>query len=146
MLFLREKNVVLAVHSAKAPTDAEWGTFMELLREVSPRELRILAITDGGSPNVHHRALLNEYMAGAEPPISVVSSSLTVRGVATAISWFNKRIRAFDPAHIDSAFDHIGFAPAERSAWLQRATKLAVELDGAVESLDRAAGSVRKRA
>lgn len=142
MLSLREKNVVLVVHTSRSPSEAEWEAMMVLLREVSPRELRILAITDGGAPNVNMRHALNDYSRGAEPVIAVVSNSLPVRGVATAISWFNKRIKVFDPAQIDRAFDHVGFAKGERAAWILRAKSLSGELASPAESLAIAAQHV----
>jgi len=143
MLWFREKNVVLVVHTAAEPSDAEWGAYIAVLREVRPPDLNIFVVTDGGAPNAKQRAALKAYQEGAQPPTAVVSTSRAVRGVVTAISWFNAHIVAFQPIEIDRAFDHVGVAAKERREWLARVQRLAAGLDTPVESLRLAVEAVR---
>jgi hypothetical protein len=112
--------VLIQLHTSEAPTDAEWNTCLALGEQYGKKQngsfssLRVLAITDGGAPTTLQRGKLNDVMDGQTVLVSTVSSNSMVRGVVTALSWFNRGIRVFSPAQITSALDHLLLTEAER--------------------------------
>jgi len=43
------------------------------------------------------------FIAGRTVPVAVISGSATIRGVVTALSWFNRKIKAFPPSGLGDA-------------------------------------------
>ncbi|MBL8683940.1 MAG: hypothetical protein JNK05_32510 [Myxococcales bacterium] len=125
-------GVVLCVQNAHVTTDEEWERLMAIIRQVKIDHLRILAFTDGGAPNVRQRGELIDYLGGKTPPIAVVSASALVKGVATAISWFNPRIKVFSPADVSKAFAHLSITAASGNGLVEEAMSLATSLTGGV--------------
>lgn len=123
-------GVVLCVQNAHAPTDDEWAQYMALVRQTKIEHLRIIAFTDGGAPNVRQRGELIDHLAGKTPPIAVVSTNPLVKGVATAISWFNPRIKVFAPSDVSKAFAHLSVNAASGNALVEEAKMLALSLTG----------------
>jgi hypothetical protein len=56
-----------------------------------------LVSTDGGGPTAAQRRQLATVLDGRAVPVAVVSGSARVRTTVTAISWVDRRIRAFPP-------------------------------------------------
>src|SRR5688572_20883798 len=79
-------NVFVCVHTADAPTDAEWEQVLTGLRAPMQSNGGILVFTEGGAPNARQRARLNEALAGRKLPVSVITPSSIARAVATAIT------------------------------------------------------------
>jgi hypothetical protein len=132
MIHRRVRNVIVCVHPEACPTDKEWKEFLDEAREVPPSELRVVAFTDGGRPNAVQRTDLAAYCDGAQPLIAVISANKIVRGAATAISWFNKRIKLFSPAAAADALLYVGLSPVEASQILKLAHQVASQIDGGV--------------
>lgn len=118
-------DLVVCAHNTETPSNAEWDEFLEIFRHArSISELRILVFTDGAAPNTMQRASLTKALDGKQPRIAVLSGSRVVRGVATAISWFNPNIDVFPPENVTAALDHLRIVGSDRST----ATDLAGEL------------------
>jgi hypothetical protein len=133
MIWRRVRNVVVCVHPEASPTDEEWSSFLdELRRDIPPKELRVVAFTDGGRPNTVHRADLAEYCGKAQPLIAVVSANRIVQGAVTAISWFNKRIKLFSPAAAQQALAYVGLSATEATQVLKVARELSDQIEGGV--------------
>lgn len=49
------------------------------------------------------RGRVNDVLAGRRAPSAVVTNSLALRGVVTALRWFNPDTAAFAPKNIDAA-------------------------------------------
>lgn len=122
-------EVMLVAHTAKAPSDEEWKVYVEGVVTHDPARLRSLVFTDGGAPNSTQRRVLNEALGGKTSLGAVVSPSTMVRGVVTALSWFNPMIKAFAPGETDEAFRYLGVTDSSDIANLWReARKLRVQL------------------
>ena len=78
-----------------------------------------LICTDGGEPSASQRRVLNELLEGRTVPVAVVSSSVRVRGTVTALSWFNRKIRAFPPTALREAVAYLEI-PASRTDLIAR--------------------------
>ena len=108
--------LVIAVNSANTPTDEDWNAFMQLVRRKFARErIRSLAVTAGGGPNTKQRQMIRDVI-GTEPvPAAVVSDAPLVRGIVTALGWFNSAIRSFPfnrGAGLRDALTYLGFEGA----------------------------------
>jgi hypothetical protein len=96
--------VVLVVQNAVSPTDEEWGLYVANIRAcLQAHNGSGIAFTDGGHPNALQRGRVNDVLAGQRAPSAVVSTSMALRGVVTALRWFNPDTAAFSPKHIDAA-------------------------------------------
>jgi hypothetical protein len=125
MTFAVDGEIMIVLHTANPPSELEWSDWLKALRTIPKRRLKMLIFTDGGTPNTLQRGSFLDYLADAQPPIAVVSNAPPVRGVVTAISWFNRNVKLFAPAKLEDAFVHLGVT-AERARTLfsaaQRAT------------------------
>ena len=125
MTFAVDGDIMIVLHTANAPSELEWASWLAALRNMPKQRMKMLIFTDGGVPNTLQRGTFLDVLADAQPPIAVVSNVPAVRGVVTAISWFNKNVKLFTPAKLADAFAHLG-VNAERGRALfstaQRAT------------------------
>jgi hypothetical protein len=136
MVFSVVGNVMILVHSARPPADAEWNEYLNAFRVRDPEKLRSIAFTDGGAPNTAQRKALNSILEGKTTLAAVVSPSSMVRGVVTALSWFNAKIRVFRPDEVEEAFKHLGVPKAEHALIWREIHKLRVKLgDDSLKSI-----------
>jgi hypothetical protein len=121
------RAVVLVVHDSNSPSDEEWDEYCRNIGEClkDPAGAGI-ALTDGGAPNAAQRERVRLQLAGRTPRSAVVSPSLLVRGVVTALRWYNPHTVAFSPANIRDAFHFLGLTSSQAN-----------ELWSAVQELDR---------
>ncbi len=91
------KGLIILVHGADPPTDLEWATYVREFVKHDAKGQRNLAFTDGGAPSGAQRKQVNDFLKGRASPAVVVSASYMVRGVVTALSWFNPQVRAYAP-------------------------------------------------
>jgi hypothetical protein len=91
-----------------------------------------LIVTDGGVPTYAQRRYLNERLAGRYVPVAVVSGSTVFRSIVAivnAMSWFNRKIKAFPPSGFREAIAYLEI-PASRTELIERAIEqLKLELD-----------------
>ncbi|MCK6586668.1 MAG: hypothetical protein HUU21_30510 [Polyangiaceae bacterium] len=115
MAFGKVDKLVVVVHSRKPPADDEWEDYIQFnLRTYTPGDtLKYLVVTDGGAPTAAQRMILNEklseYVRGNTNLLrsAIVTSSTFVRGVVTALSWFNSGFYAFSPQHLEDAMRYL---------------------------------------
>src|SRR5262245_39341216 len=100
----------LVVHSPKPPNDEEWNAYFTAVRQRENElpKIRTLVLTEGGGPNSAQRKVINDFLGGRQTPVVLVSSSAMIRGVTTALSWFNPLVKSCSPEQIDAAFDYLG--------------------------------------
>jgi hypothetical protein len=102
-------EVLLYLHTSRAPSQPEWTEAMALLaggiRRAGMKNLRGLVITDGGGPDTDMRARLKELYDREHlaMPTAVVAASALVRSVVGAISWFSPSIKSFSVRDLDAA-------------------------------------------
>lgn len=111
MAFHHSPGLFILVHNGATPSDAEWEAYVAAVKtEPDPSKFVTLVCTDGGSPTNAQRAALNLALGYVSTPTAVVSSSSVVRGVVSALNFFNRQIRSFAPAELGRAFAHLGVA------------------------------------
>ena len=125
------KRIVLAVHNEKDPTDEEYAAYCEFCLGLPTYVNSYLIKTDGGNLTPKQRAATNETLkkrGTPEPTVAVVTPKVMVRGVVTALSWFNKNIRSFAPTEIDAAMKYLGLTPLEMGEAAVALRKLEADL------------------
>lgn len=101
-------GVLLVVHGHEPPTDDEWETYLGQVKlVVATGRPRAMAVTEGGAPSLSQRTQLNRILRGTRALGAVVSDSSFVRGIVTALSWFNHGVRSFSPDHFEVACAHL---------------------------------------
>lgn len=114
MAFANVGTVMLAIHTSAAPTDAEWSAYLGAFKKIPDlASVRCIAFTDGGAPTTKHRKDLNELLGGRSGLAAVVSASVLVRSVVTALTWFNPLVKAFAPENVDEAYSYLKLTPVE---------------------------------
>lgn len=128
---LGEIHVVLLGEST--PTDADWNAYMAAVQEarakgLEPERMRTLVITDGGGPSAAQRKRVNDDLQGKPTPVAMVSSSLMVRGVVTALQWFNPLVKTFPPEQVGEALKFLKIPERQYDTIWKEAQKLQSEL------------------
>lgn len=122
-------RLFIVVYGTHDPTDEEWSAYLDLAERHGIEQTMQLICTDGGEPTATQRRQLNEILDGRTVPVAVVSGSTRVRGTVTALSWFNRKIKAFPPSGLRDAIDYLEI-PASRADLIEREIRqLRAELD-----------------
>jgi hypothetical protein len=100
-------EVMLVAHTSRAPTDVEWERYLGAMRGHDVERMRSLVFTDGGAPNMAQRGRLNDTLDGKTSTGAVISASALVRGVVTALRWFNPKLKAFSPTEVPQALTYL---------------------------------------
>jgi hypothetical protein len=112
-------EIMVVIHTSRPPSDAEWKEYVDGVASCDLETARSIVITDGGAPSAQQRKLLNDVIGGRQPPGVVISPSTFVRGVVTALSWFNPGLKAFAPEDFDKACHYLELSPSEiEEVWL----------------------------
>ena len=115
MAFAYVDGVLLAVHPAANPSEPEWEAYIRFCEQLPKTCRRTLAVTAGGGPNAVQRKLLQERYLRAfvndkmnPMKVAVVTNSSIVRGIVTALNWFNPNTSAFPADAIHEALRYLG--------------------------------------
>lgn len=134
-----DRAIVLFLHTADAPDDPTWALSMQevaaQIRAVGVERLAVLVITDGGAPSTTQRKALAEATQNGRHPLAVVNSNPVIRGVITAISWFNSGIKPFAPNKWRDAVAHCGCSDKAAVPLLDEMRRLQKELGKPVACL-----------
>lgn len=105
-----EGRLAVLVIGESAPHGADWEQAIDMMRRNVHD--RALIVTAGGTPTARQRQLILE--AGRTPegkqreiPTAVITDSVLVRGVATAVAWFVPEVRAFAPRELAQALAYL---------------------------------------
>ena len=114
--------VVIVVQNDTAPSDDEWGTYIQIMEDnMHLPNSHGLAITDGGGPTATQRARVSKLLAavrGRKVFSAVVSGSLMIRGLVGALRLFHRETEAFPPSQIQDAMRFIGLPESQwGSVW-----------------------------
>ncbi len=118
---LQSFDLCLWLHTTVDPTDSEWQAACDECRQLLEQRkgdasaIRSFVISDGGAPSSVQRVQLFREVFKGELPIAVLTNSLTnpiKRGIATALSWINPKIRVLPPSEVNAALVHIDLKPS----------------------------------
>jgi hypothetical protein len=110
-----ELRLLVSYQTTAHPTDAEWDAYLATVRilESRPEDHRTLAVTEGGHPSGSQQARLRACVGKRATRVALISSSVSLRFVASAIALVIPNIRCFSPAQRSAAFAHLGLRPSD---------------------------------
>lgn len=120
-------GVIVVVHGKQQPADEEWNAFVDLCAK--HLNGRCLVDADAG-PTPAQRSKLNERTKAGPLQTAVCSDSSIVRGLVTAFSWFNPKIKAFSKTDIDGALRHLDVPTTASGTVLTQLKKMRASLSG----------------
>ncbi|MET0340761.1 MAG: hypothetical protein ABW252_07150 [Polyangiales bacterium] len=116
MTMQRHGRLLLGVHNAIAPTDTEWDAWLALASERAGQDLRTIVEVYGAvGPSARQRNAMTLVLGGLDPRTAVMSDSMLVRGVVTAVKWSGIPIAAFSPGKYHAAGRYLELTPDELS-------------------------------
>lgn len=114
-----EGRIAITVHGERAPSREDWATYIETISRLpNLATVRALVVSAGGGPNAIQRGELVDLFDSDDrgaTRTAIVTRSMTMRGIATAISWFNRGLKAFKPSEMDAALVYLEFGSTERA-------------------------------
>jgi hypothetical protein len=129
MAFKVIDRLFIVVYGVHDPTDAEWVGYLEDVERHGIERTQQLISTEGGGPNATQRRYLNELLDGRPVPVAVMSGSTPIRGVVTAMSWFNRAIRFFPPTCLLDALAYLEIPVSRAELIAREMAKLRSSLD-----------------
>jgi hypothetical protein len=112
-------DLAIAVYGAENPTDEEIAESLQAFAPLNKERVRSLIVSDGGAPSALQREQLINSVGGHAHRSAVVTDAGKVRGAVTALSWFNKNIKAFPKAKLADALVYLN-VPAAQHDQVQR--------------------------
>lgn len=100
-----EKRTAVLVVGPNTPDDQEWDDVCDVLRKNVHD--RALVVTDGGGPTARQRKVIIDAAGGRKIPTAVMTDSVLVRGITTAMAWFVPEVQAFKPDDLRGALDYL---------------------------------------
>ncbi len=133
MVFKIVGNVHIVIHGTSEPHDEDWRLYMSAVRGEEQKatgfvKMRTLVFSAGGGPTAKHRKEINEFLGGRTSPVAIVTSSTIMRGVVTALQWFNPLVRAFSPDNVVAAMQFLGVSEGEAHVVWTEAKRLQTSL------------------
>jgi hypothetical protein len=117
MTFRTVSRIHIAANGREPPSDDEWTAYLQDIK-ANIRDIDALIIlTAGGAPTAAQRASTSKFWAGEprRPRIAVLTPSVFVRTIVTAMSWaMGQQIRAFSADDLESAFSYLTLTLVQR--------------------------------
>jgi hypothetical protein len=122
-------RLLVAVHGFKSPSNLEWQRFLnECVAHGAGSHWRILIVSHGGGPDGDQRKQLGRVIGPSPAPTAVMTASALVRGITSAMTFFNPHMKAFNLGDAEAAFKHLDLTADERSRMLQMRREVSLEL------------------
>jgi len=126
MAFSLYHTVLLAVHTKDNPTEEEWSSYVDFGRKQMGNYTSSLIISEGGGPNATQRGAMNDLLEANnfKGKVSVVTLNRLVRGIVTALSWFNPNVKAFTTVQIAAAIEYLEVPKAHQDRLMAEIKRL----------------------
>lgn len=109
------------------PTNEDWSAYVEAVKLEEKngldiiKQMRTLVFSDGGGPTATQRKIAADVLNGRSTPVAIVTGSTIMRGVITALRWFNPEARAFSPSEVLEAMAFLDIPAFKQESILQAA-------------------------
>lgn len=131
MAYKQVRGIVIVAHTERDPEDDEYATYCDFCLALPKQVNRYFIVSAGGAPTPKQRATTNATLKKRGQPesiVAVVTPKTIVRGIVTALSWFNPKIMSFAPTELDAAMRYLGLTPTEAGEVGLELRKLQAEL------------------
>jgi len=118
MLWKYTEGMLLVVGGTKEPTEREFQEYYKFCEERwPPSSAYCMVVTGSAGLNPKQRDAINKLIKARKlaPKVAIVTDAAMVRGVVTALSWFNPGTKAFSTAKLDEALAHLDVPAGEKS-------------------------------
>lgn len=126
-------NLLISVHGREPVSAAQFPEILATFRRLDYATVRMLVITEGGGPTPQQRKEMTTALNGQQLLTAVVSDETMIRGIVTALSWFNSKIRSFKTSQIDEALIYLELRPSRFEEIKQEISNLRRQLHGTVQ-------------
>lgn len=99
---------LLCVYGKQDATNEDVAEIIKVIRTLDLKQIRMLTYTMGGTLSAPQRKAINAVVDGYNTPLAVLIANPLARGVITALSWFNRNVKAFAPDDELEAFSYLG--------------------------------------
>lgn len=99
---------LLCVYGKHDATNDDVAEIIRVMRTLDLKQIRMLTYTMGGTLTAPQRKEINAVVEGYYPVLAVLIANPLARGVITALSWFNRNVKAFAPDDEFDAFAYLG--------------------------------------
>jgi len=123
-----EDRLMVIVHGSENPSNLEW---QRMLTDGAARALpsdRTLVVSYGGGPDGRQRELLAKQFARKPIPTCIMTKSVLVRAIASALLFFNRNMKVVGLEERDSAYQFLEFSAQERDTANRLRKELEAEL------------------
>ena len=122
-------RVLVVVHSSRNPTNVEWQSLIrDNIERAAGQPLRVLVVSHGGGPDVDQRKQLAVALRSIAAPTVVMTASAIVRGITTALGFFNRRMKSVNLDDLEGAFQFLELTADERQVAIRIRRELEHEL------------------
>lgn len=122
-------RVLVVVHSSRNPTNVEWqGLIRDNIERGASQPLRVMVVSHGGGPDVDQRKQLALALRTIAAPTVVMTASALVRGITTALGFFNRRMKSVDLEDMEGAYRFLELSGEERQSAARLRRELELEL------------------
>jgi hypothetical protein len=108
-----QSRYMVTVHLFGTPPDDVFDTCMKAHREHNIVGELVYTASDASLKSLQRKALIDYANSAPGYRASVIITSTVPRGVATALSWFYKGLKAFRPDEGNAACDFLGMSPQD---------------------------------
>ena len=133
MLMAHFDRVAIAVHDDIPPTDEEWARWIAYY-EGRKQGRALVESKHGAGPNVMQRKLMADAIRGIDIRAAILTESLVVRGMVTAIAWLGIPQRAFLPGQYIEASSFLGLTDSERVRAIDELSRLRNDLSAGISA------------
>ncbi|HEY4220762.1 MAG TPA: hypothetical protein VGO62_05450 [Myxococcota bacterium] len=119
-------DVILLLHAAHNPSDAEWDEYLAFVKtvRVEPERLRTLVFSDGGRPSFPQRSRLAELVRGRPSRVAIVTDAASVHFISAQLSLEGPSSRTFSTNDFADASTHLALSAAQQSSVKDAAAQL----------------------
>lgn len=121
-------HLLVAYHANGSVDDDTWDEYVYAVHTNLGPDLRCLVWNEGGRPTTDQQRRLVSATQDAKVPVAIVSSSIAVRFIVSALALVNRHVRYFPVDQVNNALAYLCKDASQRGA--------------AVDALER----IRKRA
>lgn len=139
-IFKSRGHLILWIHSERDIPPEEFELLLQNhVDGLEPEKARVLVYSHGGGIDAAQRRRLLEATDHAKIRTAVLTDSLVVRGIGTAVGWMNPHLATFSTEQPGKAFDHLQLSDAERQTMTEMLKKGNAELAAAKQAKPRSA-------